>query len=749
MAIRVNLKIALAVLCFLGVINPATLSAQYTAARLQLKWSHRFQFAGYYAARQQGYYKSEGLDIRILEGGKNISPIDMVSSGKAEFGIYDPEVLFKNPKDNPLTVVFATLQSSPYGILSKAKSGIRRPSDLVGKKILSANDQGWSIFKAIMLKEGLSPNSTQIIPREKDSEELLDGSADAVITYITSQPTRLRDMGLDPVIMKPLDYGVDFYGDVIFTSQKYANRSPEIVEAFNRATRRGWEYALNNKAAMADYILTLPGVQARGVSKLNLLDEAEELEQLILPKFVEIGHMNAGRWQNMLSIYQELGLADKDLTLAGFLFEPNENRNQEWYKILMYTLMIGAVLFVLGVALNWELRRQVQAKTSALLTENQSRRRADERLELAIEAAGLGLWELDLKNKTAHLNQRWILNQLGYQWDDSSKDLSKWDTLIHPEDKARVEKVNLEFLASKASSNTISYRVKAENGNWRWILSFRKISARDENDRPTNITGLHLDIDSIKRKEFELQELTKELLKKNGELEKFAYITSHNLRAPVVNLKSLTEMNAANDLPHELEIEINNKIRQSVKQLDNTLNDLVEIVSSKSGEQVTKESLNLPTELEQAMTSIENQVQLSKAEIDTDFSEVENINFPKRYLTSILLNLLTNAIKYRSSERPLLIRVSTHIERDYTVLTFSDNGIGINMQKFGHKVFGLYQRFHNNIDGKGLGLYIIKSQVEAMDGKIEVESTENKGTTFKIHFYDPHHQGAELSVSAR
>ena len=732
--------------CF-GSINDA--NAQLSKVKLQLKWTHQFQFAGYYAALQQGYYKSEKLDVTILEGGKDISPIRMVSSGKAEFGIYDPEILFKSPKENPLTVVFATLQSSPYGILSKPESGIRRPSDLVGKRVLSAGDQGWNIFKAIMLKEGLPVDQTEIILRSKDSEELLSDSVDAVVTYLTSQPTRLRKMGFEPAIMRPLDYGVDFYGDVVFTSRNYAENSPEIVEAFNRATRRGWQYALSHKSKLADYILTLPGVEQHGFTKQVLLDEANELEKLILPQFVEIGHINAGRWQNMLSIYQELGLADRNLTLKGFIFNPAEVKNNSWYDILVYTLMAAGLLFVIALVLNWELRRQVLSKTSALQAENEERRKADERLELAIEAAGLGLWEINLLDKSAHLNQRWILTQLGYDWDDKSKDLTHWDSLIHPEDKTRVEKVNQEFLISQASSNTISYRVKTFEGDWRWILSFRKISARDKNGVPINITGLHLDIDSIKRKEFELQELTKELLKKNGELEKFAYITSHNLRAPVVNLKSLTDMHAAGGLPQELEDEINNKIRQSVNQLDNTLNDLVEIVSSKTGEQLSKESLNLPIELDLAMISIENQIQLSEAQIVTDFSEAEHINFPKRYLTSILLNLLTNAIKYRSPQRPLIINVSTHIDKNFTVLTFSDNGIGIDMSKFGHKVFGLYQRFHNNIDGKGLGLYIIKSQVEAMDGKIEVNSEVNKGTTFTIHFYDPHHQAVEIPVSNR
>ena len=151
---QIPLKSFLTIFTFLSTLALTNASsAQLVTVRLQLKWTHQFQFAGYYAAQEKGYYKDEGIDIRILEGGKDISPIQMVSSGKADFGIHDPEVLFNNPKENPLMVVFATLQSSPYGVISRRESGIRRPNDLVGKKVLTANDQGWSIFKAIMLKE--------------------------------------------------------------------------------------------------------------------------------------------------------------------------------------------------------------------------------------------------------------------------------------------------------------------------------------------------------------------------------------------------------------------------------------------------------------------------------------------------------------------------------------------------------------------------------------------------------------------
>ncbi len=723
--------------------------AQSVDVKLQLKWNHQFQFAGYYAADLKGYYKEEGITVEILEGSKNISPVEMILNGKADFGISDPEILFKSPKHNPLVATFATLQSTPYVVLSLPESNIRRPSDLVGKKILASNDQGWNIFKAIMLKEGLSIEKTQIFPRNKDSEDIIDGKADAVITYISSQPTRLRNMGVNPAIMKPLDYGVDFYGDVIFTSKRFSDASPEVVEAFNRANRRGWEYALKHKDKMAEYILTLPGVKERALTKQNLREEADELEKLILPKFVEIGHMNAGRWQNMLSIYQELGLADKSLTLKDFLFEAGEKKNKAWFDILIYTLAIGSILFIIAMVLNWGLRRRVLIQTSALRKENEERRKAEERLELAIDAAGLGLWELNLQDNKAHLNHKWILNQLGYRWEDSSQDLTYWDSLIHPDDKIKLEKIDEEFMASNSSSNRTAYRIKTMDGDWRWLLSFRKISERDESGKPIKITGMHLDIDSIKKKELELQELTKELLKKNSELEKFAYITSHNLRAPVVNLRSLTEILEEKDLPVEFEKEINGKIRQSVTLLDNTLNDLVEIVSSKSGLDAVSENLKLHQEVSEIIASIEKQVKDADALIETDFSESDSLNFPKRYLTSILINLFTNAIKYRHPNRRLIIHLKTQLNTDFTILTFTDNGQGINMDKFKNKVFGLYQRFHSNIEGKGLGLYIVKSQVEAMDGKIEVESIENEGTTFRIYFYNGTSTLSQNSVSSR
>lgn len=224
------------------------------------------------------------------------------------------------------------------------------------------------------------------------------------------------------------------------------------------------------------------------------------------------------------------------------------------------------------------------------------------------------------------------------------------------------------------------------------------------------------------------------LIKANNSLERFAYITSHNLRAPVTNLISLTQIQKDKSLTNEFKDEISDKIHECVIQLDSTLNDLVELIASKSGENIKSENLDLQTEFDKVLYSIDSQVQQSELQVETNFSERSQIYFPKQFLNSILLNLLTNAIKYKSDDRKLLIRLRTESKIGETILHFSDNGIGMNLKTIGDKIFGLYQRFHTDIEGKGMGLYIIKSQIEAMGGRIEVESEPGQGTSFRIYF---------------
>lgn len=231
--------------------------------------------------------------------------------------------------------------------------------------------------------------------------------------------------------------------------------------------------------------------------------------------------------------------------------------------------------------------------------------------------------------------------------------------------------------------------------------------------------------------EADLKKITEDLIKSNNELQQFAYLTSHDLRAPVINLNSLLNFYNKENLQDKDNPIIIEKIEDSVKQLQSTLSDLVNIVALKKQSIEDEQSIyfsKITNEVKTAMHLLLDQVSPT---ITVDF-QIRTIKYPKTHLYSIIQNLLSNAVKYRSSNRHLKIGIKTYKHKEYTCLEISDNGQGINMKKHGDKLFGIYQRFHNVPNSKGLGLYIVKTQVEMMGGFIEVKSIVNKGTTFSV-----------------
>jgi PAS domain S-box-containing protein len=233
-----------------------------------------------------------------------------------------------------------------------------------------------------------------------------------------------------------------------------------------------------------------------------------------------------------------------------------------------------------------------------------------------------------------------------------------------------------------------------------------------------------------KEKELLINELTRNV----QDLRQFSYITSHNLRAPISNLigiMSLINIDSIQDKDTRFLVE---KFKESTYILNETVNDLLNILLIKNNVAVKKETFSLSQVWQDVCTSVSNQIQKAGARIDVDFSHGDEIEFNKSYADSILLNLLTNSLKYRHEERRLHVSIRTEIKDDYLVLRFTDNGIGINLDHHREKIFGLYQRFHNYPDSKGLGLYIVHSQITALGGRIEVESEPGKGTSFEIFF---------------
>lgn len=226
-------------------------------------------------------------------------------------------------------------------------------------------------------------------------------------------------------------------------------------------------------------------------------------------------------------------------------------------------------------------------------------------------------------------------------------------------------------------------------------------------------------------------ELNIHLEKKNRQLSDFARIASHNLRAPVSNLLSLKDFyNESCDL--EDKAMLFTKIEIVIGHLNETLNELIESVKIQEDVNIIHETTNFRTVFTKTVEILEGQILDSKAIVTSNFSEATKIEYPKRYLESIMLNLMSNSIRYRSQNRIPKIHFCTAIKNNEITLTITDNGLGIDLKKHGHRLFGLGNTFHRHVNSKGVGLYITKTQIEALGGSIEVESEVNKGTTFKI-----------------
>lgn len=266
-----------------------------------------------------------------------------------------------------------------------------------------------------------------------------------------------------------------------------------------------------------------------------------------------------------------------------------------------------------------------------------------------------------------------------------------------------------------------------------WVR-FSMIPIYNADNELSHWISIQRDITEEKRQEKEKEQLIRELTQNNKDLKQFSYITSHNLRAPLSNLTGL--LNLLEDIPIENpELrELLNGFTKSTHLLNETINDLVKVIIIKDNPSIQRETVFINEIFENVFSQLNSQIELHKPIIKLNFEKVFVLDTNKAYIESILHNLLSNSLKYKSENRKLKITITTEKTDDAVVMIFKDNGIGIDLERNRAKVFGLYQRFHNYPDSKGLGLYLVKSQVETMGGTIEIESEVNKGTTFTLTF---------------
>lgn len=255
----------------------------------------------------------------------------------------------------------------------------------------------------------------------------------------------------------------------------------------------------------------------------------------------------------------------------------------------------------------------------------------------------------------------------------------------------------------------------------------------DENGKLMYLIGYGTDITETVMAENATKNLAIELTLQNEGLRRFAYIISHDLRAPSINLKTLLELYNEKDPAHPKNAEIVSRLKISADRINETLNDLLEVTRIKDKAQAEpKSDCQISKLWKDCLVDQASQLQEIGVNVNESFDSNDTVYFNKLVLNSVFTNLISNAIKYRSSDRSLVLAIATIKKDNWFEIRVSDNGIGLDVAKYRNRIFSLYQRFHTHVEGKGLGLFLVRSQLESLGAQLAIESEVGKGTTFTI-----------------
>ena len=431
-------------LLFLAASPTCHAAAPANTVTLQLKWHHQFQFAGYYAALEQGYYRDAGLDVRIVEGGPTIRVADEVVAGRADFGVGTTSVLLDNNKGRQLTVLAVIFQHSPDVLLSPRSAGITSVREVTGHTLMETHET--EDITAMLKRAGVDINALRRVPYS-GVPGLVSGKADAMVAYDTDQPFALEQHGVPYAEFSPRAMGVDFYGDNLFTTAAQVSAHPERVRAFRAASLRGWDYALKHKEEIVDLIMH------RYAGTLNhdaLIYEANQSAQLIQPDLVEVGYQNPARWQDIANTFQALGLlpASNQVT-EGLIYRDKEQAIPDWLKpvlVLLVVFVLAASIASTWIALlNRRLQHEVRERRAAEAAIQRARLQAEAAQQQLVDmsnALPLVVYQIVIY-RNGHRQFNFISNgaadALGVSVRELMADANQRFRHMHPDDAAKAK----------------------------------------------------------------------------------------------------------------------------------------------------------------------------------------------------------------------------------------------------------------------------------------------------------------------
>ena len=290
---------------------------------LQLEWKHQFEFAGFYAAVEKGYYEDIGIELEIKEFHDGINISQDVLNGKSTFGISSSALILERLNNKPVVLIASYFKQNALALVTKPE--IKSPNDLKNKKIMALDWEMGHTSLGVMLKDfGISKNDYDLVLHDYKIDKFINGEVDAMSIFTTSQPYELDKLGIDYNILNPANFGIYSYDVELFTSEDIINKYPKMVEDFVNATNKGWEYAFKNKEEIVDLIYNK---YSKRKTKEALLYEANQTEQIFKTNIFKIGAIAPELIKLNADMYANLGLVEKNLKIGDLLDGYYKKRN--------------------------------------------------------------------------------------------------------------------------------------------------------------------------------------------------------------------------------------------------------------------------------------------------------------------------------------------------------------------------------------------------------------------------------------
>lgn len=731
---------------------------------LQLLWKHQFEFAGFYMAKEKGFYKDAGLEVEIKEFGFDINIVDDVLLGTTDIGIGRSSLILDKLNGKNIVLLSAIYQSSPYVLISKQRPDLINIEDFKNKKIMLSDNLGQlaSISSMMKMKE-IKPTDYIEVPHSFNIEDLVEEKVDLMTTYLSNEPFHLIESGVGYRVFDPKDYGFDFYADLVFTSQTYLEAKEENIEKFRDASLKGWQYAFSNIDETVEVILEKYNSQQK--SKKALLYEAAILKKLAYKDGVEFGNINKSRIQEIAYIYKLLGMANKsDSSLDDIVYKPNKFLDMlvQIFSLELLFAIVGVFIlnYLLTLYEQYILRREnkkledtVEKKTEKLKIYTQDLEKQKELYDLVFENASSGVLLIDIENnKFTECNDK-VIKLLGAESKDDV--LNKRPSELSPEyqaDGQRSETKEKELIKQAVDGGELCFEWLHEkkSGEEFWVeITLTKLSI----DNKDVLYVTWKDINDKKKVDQELQEsknklqqlnenLEEKILERTKELENalsvksnFLANMSHEIRTPLNGIMGFVDILYKNETDEKKQAKLQ-IVKESSNSLLTIVNDILDFSKIESKKMLVEKT---PINIREIFSHVSELFFGKAKEKDINITLTIDENLPKNTLgdatrvKQVFSNILSNAIKFANNSSTVVVNVNYICDENRLYCEVIDSGIGIDANNF-YSIFNSFEQgdssVSRNYGGTGLGLSLSKTLVELMGGTIGVESELGVGSKF-------------------